>query len=231
MVGETRVLTNEELEALSVAFGVLGRLMYEEPRDGMVDDLAASRALLTGEPFVSVAPEAARSLYDELAAYAVDPARLETYRQDRAFLFYQVSVSRTSPYESVYRTEDRTLFGPTTAQVKADFARHGLAVASGHNEPCDHFGLECAYLARVAGAGAAGGAEEAAGATAELRRFLGEHMLVFAPVYLANVEVQATTGLYRSAAVLARDVLTWAAGLMGATAVERLDPADYPLRI
>lgn len=156
---------------------------------------------------------------------------MDAFRQDRAFLFYQVSVSRTSPYESVYRTEDRTLFGPTTAQVKADYERHGLRLDTGRNEPCDHFGLECTYLAQVAGAGAeASDTEAAAGATGELRRFLGEHLLVFAPIYLAHVETQARSDLYRAAATLAREVITWAADLLGAIPAEMLDPADFPLK-
>lgn len=233
------VLNREQLEALSVAFGVLGRLFCEEPEGGMADGLSSARDLLLDEPFCSAAPEASRGLHGVLAAYAADRALMDSFRQDRAFLFYQVSVSRTSPYESVYRTDDHTLFGPTTAQVKADFERHGLTLASGRNEPCDHFGLECAYLARVAAAGAASddapeaatASEEAlAGATAELRRFLGEHVLVFAPVYLANVGAQAHSELYRTAAALAQDVLAWAAALLGATPMETLDPADFPLK-
>ncbi len=232
---EVAVLDATQLEALAVTFGVLGRLFWEEPEAGVVDQLADARELLLAPPVSTAAPAGSCALCDVLTAYgeAGDEGRaamMAEMRQDRAYLFYQVSVSRTSPYESVYRTEDRTLFGPTTAQVKADYERHGLTLGTGRNEPCDHFGLECTYLAQVAAAGADAAGEAAAGASCELRRFLGEHLLVFAPVYLSHVETQARSGLYRAAAMLARELLAWAAGLVGAKAAVALDPADFPLK-
>ena len=222
----------ERLEALSVALGVAGRLFYEDPDKGVVDALLPMREALLGEPFSLVAPEGARALSAALARCADDPeACMDELRQDRAYLFYQVSYSRTSPYESVYRTEDRTLFGPTTAQVKRAYERHGLGLASGRNEPCDHFGLECTFCSRVAAAGVDALDEStAAGAERELARFMGEHLLVFAPVYLGNVEAQARSGYYRAAALLARETLAWAADAVGAVPAEVLDPADFPVK-
>ena len=245
-----KTLSAEQLRAISIVFGVVGRLFWEDPEAGVVDDLARTRALLAEEPFASACP-GARELGNVLDGYATaaDPqATMSQFRQDRAFLFYQVSFSRTSPYESVYRTDDRTLFGPTTLQVKHDYERHGLSLATGRNEPCDHFGLECLYVSKVAEAGAAaseqgqtqsdngGNLDEPSddvirqGATTELRAFLSEHLLVFAPIYLGNVEQQAKSELYRAAAQVAREALSWAAGLIGATAVETLDPADFPVK-
>ena len=243
---------SELLERLAIAFGVVGRLFWEDPDAGVVDDLSPMRAVLEDEPFASMAPGGARALAEVLAAYGDDPAACTAqFKQDRAYLFYQVSYSRTSPYESVYRTEDHTLFGPTTAQVKREFARHGLALGTGRNEPSDHFGLECLFVSQVACAGldalAAGGAlaaddaaatddamtaegaVAAAGACAEAGRFMAEHLLVFAPIYLANVEQRARSDLYRAAAVLAREVLAWAQRELGVRPVETLDPADFPV--
>ena len=73
------------------------------------------------------------------------------------------------------------------------------------------------------------GAVAAAGACAEVGRFMAEHLLVFAPVYLANVERQAKSGLYRAAAALAREVLAWAQRELDVRPVEVLDPADFPV--
>lgn len=245
-----KTLSAEQLRAISIVFGVVGRLFWEDPEAGVVDNLARTRALLAEEPFASACP-GARELGNVLDGYATaaDPqATMSQFRQDRAFLFYQVSFSRTSPYESVYRTDDRTLFGPTTLQVKHDYERHGLSLATGRNEPCDHFGLECLYVSKVAEAGAAaseqgqtqsdngGNLDEPSGdvirqgATAELRAFLSEHLLVFAPIYLGNVERQAKSELYRAAAQVAREALSWAADFAGAAAVETLDPADFPVK-
>ena len=249
---------SELLERLLIAFGVVGRLFWEDPDAGVLDDLLPMQAALGGEPFASMAPEGACMLAEVLAAYGADPAAcMAQYRQDRAYLFYQVSYSRTIPYESVYRTEDRTLFGPTTAQVKREFARHGLALGTGRNEPSDHFGLECLFVSQVARAGldallvddgatpddaatpggaamaggamAAQGVVAAAGARVEAGRFMAEHLLVFAPIYLANVERRAKSGLYRAAAVLAREALAWAQRELDVRSVEALDPADFPI--
>ena len=249
-----KTLSAEQLRAISIVFGVVGRLFWEDPEAGVVDDLARMRDLLAEKPFASACPGAGelRDVLDGYATAADPQAATSRFRQDRAFLFYQVSFSRTSPYESVYRTDDRTLFGPTTLQVKRDYERHGLSLATGRNEPCDHFGLECLYVSKVAEAGAAAseqGQETAEpsngdgsdsdkpsgdvirqGATAELRAFLSEHLLVFAPIYLGNVKRQAKSGLYRAAAQVAREALSWAADLVDTSAVETLDPADFPVK-
>ncbi|MDR0501249.1 MAG: molecular chaperone TorD family protein [Coriobacteriales bacterium] len=67
--------------------------------------------------------------------------------RDCSFLFFMVGKSNTSPYESVYRTEDRTLFGPTTLEVRELFRKQGFAPALRSNQPEDHIAIEFAYLA------------------------------------------------------------------------------------
>ena len=226
----------DDLAALAVAFGVLSRAFWEEPQDGIVDALAASRADLAGEPFASIAPLGAADLECALDAYAGDPKeQMGLIKQDRAYLFYEIGYSRTSPYESAYRTPDRTLFGPTTEQVKHDYERHGLAFERRGNEPSDHFALECAYVQQIALAGvdAADCGDQAAfeGACNEVRRFLSTHLLVFAPVYLHNLIARATTVFYRSLGEVALETVRWAAKRTGARPVEVLDQADFPLQV
>lgn len=229
------VMSREDLEALAVAFGVVSRIFWEEPQNGIVRDLAAARSGFSCEPFASACSLAATEFRQALEAYEANPeGEMGLIRQDRTYLFYEIGYSRTSPYESAYRTPDRTLFGPTTEQVKADFERHGLVCERTGNEPVDHFGLECAYIRQIAQAGAQAGADgdEAAfaGACREIARFLGEHLLVFAPVYLQNFVTRASTAFYRAAGGVAQGILTWAGELSGAQACETLDIADFPLK-
>ncbi len=230
------ILTEDDLAALAVAFGVLSRAFWEEPQQGIVAELAASREELKQEPFVTSAPVGAPDLERALDEYAKDPAgQMALIKQDRAYLFYEIGYSRTSPYESAYRTPDRTLFGPTTEQVKRDFKRHGLTCERTENEPSDHFALECAYIQQIAqaGIGAAQDGERGSfdGACREIRRFLSAHLLVFAPIYLQNFIKRASTVFYRSLGETALETVHWAEKLTGAQPAEVLDLADFPLRV
>jgi len=208
-----------QLEGLVVAFGLLGRLFWEEPQNGLVDDLACARDLLRREPFATASPRAAARLEQALAQYERDPQNvMRDLRWDRTYLFYQVGCSRTSPYESTYRTADHTLFGPTTAQVKEAYEQCGLRFEHAGSEPCDHFALECMFVTRLARAAVqaslTGDEPAVRGATAWMARFMREHLLVFGPVYLERFAERASTEFYRAAGELAQDVLGWAAWLL-----------------
>ena len=226
----------EDMDLIAVVFGVVSRAFWEEPQAGIVHELAESRAELGGSPFNEISPLGAPDLQRALDAYAKNPEeQMALIRQDRAYLFYEIGYSRTSPYESAYRTPDRTLFGPTTEQVKRDFERHGLSVNTGSNEPSDHFALECSYIQSLALAAveAANEGDRAAyeGVCAEIRRFMGEHLLVFAPIYLENFMKRASTVFYRSLGEFALESIKWAADITGAEPSDVLNIEDFPLKV
>lgn len=232
---EPNAMTADDLASLAVVFGVLSRTFWEEPQNGIVSDLSDALPELARAPFATAAPLGAADLARALQAYRENPQeQMGLIKQDRAYLFYEIGYSRTSPYESAYRTVDRTLFGPTTEQVKADFERHGLSYERSGNEPADHFALECAYIQQIAQAGAEAAADgdqpAFEGARRELCRFLGAHLLVFAPIYLQNFTKRASTAFYRSLGQAASEVLAWAERLTGAKPAEVLDIADFPLK-
>ena len=232
---EPNAMTADDLASLAVVFGVLSRAFWEEPQNGIVSDLSDALPELARAPFATAAPLGAADLARALEAYRENPQeQMGLFKQDRADLFYEIGYSRTSPYESAYRTVDRTLFGPTTEQVKADFERHGLSCERPGNEPADHFALECAYIQQIAQAGAEAAADgdrpAFEGARRELCRFLGAHLLVFAPIYLQNFTKRASTAFYRSLGQTASEALAWAERLTGAKPAEVLDIADFPLK-
>lgn len=232
---EPNAMTADDLASLAVVFGVLSRAFWEEPQNGIVSDLSDALPELARAPFATAAPLGAADLARALEAYRENPQeQMGLIKQDRAYLFYEIGYSRTSPYESAYRTVDRTLFGPTTEQVKADFERHGLSYERSGNEPADHFALECAYIQQIAQAGAEAAADgdqpAFEGARRELCRFLGAHLLVFAPIYLQNFTKRASTAFYRSLGQTASETLAWAERLTGAKPAEVLDIADFPLK-
>lgn len=232
---EPNAMTADDLASLAVVFGVLSRAFWEEPQNGIVSDLSDALPELARAPFATAAPLGAADLARALEAYRENPQeQMGLIKQDRAYLFYEIGYSRTSPYESAYRTVDRTLFGPTTEQVKADFERHGLSYERSGNEPADHFALECAYIQQIAQAGAEAAADgdqpAFEGARRELCRFLGAHLLVFAPIYLQNFTKRASTAFYRSLGQTASETLAWAERLTGAKPAEVLNIADFPLK-
>lgn len=232
---EPNAMTADDLASLAVVFGVLSRAFWEEPQNGIVSDLSDALPELARAPFATAAPLGAADLARALEAYRENPQeQMGLIKQDRAYLFYEIGYSRTSPYESAYRTVDRTLFGPTTEQVKADFERHGLSYERSGNEPADHFALECAYIQQIAQAGAEAAADgdqpAFEGARRELCRFLGAHLLVFAPIYLQNFTKRASTAFYRSLGQTASETLAWTERLTGAKPAEVLDIADFPLK-
>ncbi len=131
--------------------------------------LAGDRSLFLEPPFSQVAPRAAEELAGWLAQADGEGGVSSLAREahlDRSYLFYMVGQSRTSPYESVYRTDDATLYGPTTFQVREAYAAHGLAFGRSANEPDDHLGLELSFLAFLLGLAAEGEGGPAAGAGA-----------------------------------------------------------------
>lgn len=131
--------------------------------------LAGDRSLFLEPPFSQVAPRAAEELAGWLAQADGEGGVSSLAREahlDRSYLFYMVGQSRTSPYESVYRTDDATLYGPTTFQVREAYAAHGLAFGRSANEPDDHLGLELSFLAYLLGLAAEGAGESPARADA-----------------------------------------------------------------
>ena len=123
--------------------------MYKRQGEEDVARLAGDRSLFLEPPFSQVAPRAAEELAGWLAQADGEGGARALAREahlDRSYLFYMVGQSRTSPYESVYRTDDATLYGPTTFQVREAYAAHGLAFGRSANEPDDHLGLELSLI-------------------------------------------------------------------------------------
>lgn len=214
----------ESMQAASVLCSFCARLFRSSLSQ---DDLAALRetgGLLREEPFQSVAPEAASTIAGVLDR-ATDGEEAEALYhellQDYTYLFYQASLSRVSPYESVWRTDDQTLFGPTTLEVRQAYREAGFEVVNESSEPDDHLGTELEFIARLfdqAAHDVQEDAERAASAVQAARTFLSDHVLVFAPFYLEDFIQAASTPFYRAAGELTQRTLDAVAQATGAAA-------------
>lgn len=165
----TEILSPEEARAYRVLCDFCSLLFTENPTEETLDRLIDERALLLEDPFATVAPEAAAELGALLASAAEgDRASFVTgVRRDYSYLFLMVGASHTSPFESVYRTDDRTMFGPTTLEVRESYRAWSVEVPSRGAVPDDHFGFEMAFASRLLalmdGADGAGGSGDANG--------------------------------------------------------------------
>ena len=139
---------------------------------------------------------------------------MQQVRRDRTYLFLMAGASKVSPYESVWRTDDATLFGPQTLEVRGAYERGGLTFDRRASEPDDHIGLEFSFAAHQLRA-AAGGDEAA---LALLRGFLADHLLVFGPACLARIAERAQSDYFRCVCGIASGTLASLAGELGVTA-------------
>ena len=171
-------LSLETVQAYRVLCEFCSLVLCESPSDEVLDRLIEQRALMLEQPFSAVAPAAASQLHDVLArAASEEGAAVKTaLRRDYAYLFYMVGSSGTSPFESVYRTDDRTMFGPTTLEVREAYRAWGVQVPGQGSVPDDHLGFELLFLAHVLGeaeramAGEDEDADASAAASAEAQR-------------------------------------------------------------
>lgn len=186
------------------AFG--SSLLYEGPEREKIAALAQASDLLRETPFSALADGASLRMADVLRDAAVDEGAFKAFyqdlRQDYAFLFYMVSVSKASPFESVYRTDDATMFGPTTLEVRREYERFGLKLSASDSQPDDHLGIELAFLAELFARAIDGDDEQAAACLETAWRFMREHVLMFSEAYLGQVAEVARTSFYRDAARL-----------------------------
>jgi len=127
-------------------------------------------------------------------------------RRDYNRLFFGPGPMVAPPYESVYRSEERLLFELQTMQVRASYARFGLAAPRLNREPDDHIGLEMGFLGvlciRAMDAIDSGDDSELARLIAGVQSFLELHLLVWGPHCLTLVANGSQTFFYRSVAAL-----------------------------
>ncbi len=212
------VSTAETYEAYQALCAFCSWALYADPTEQTMRGMVKGRAMFREAPFTQVADAPARRLAGIFEEAAGGPEAFEALmgqvRRDRTYLFLMAGASKVSPYESVWRTDDATLFGPQTLEVRRVYERGGLVFSRHANEPDDHIGLEFSFAAHQLRAAAAG--DEAA--LALLRDFLADHLLVFGPACLTRIAERAKSDYFRSVCGIALGTLESLAVELGATA-------------
>ena len=191
------------LDRFAGAFAALSGLLGAAP-DAAVLDHVRDADLLGDWPFAED-PECARGvrLLLESAGAAED---VITVRRDYDRLFFGPGPMIAPPYESVHRSDEHLVFERETLEVRAAYARFGLAAPRLHKEPDDHLGLELGFLGTlcVRALDAIDGADDTdlERLLAGIQSFLSEHVLRWAPQCLAQAANGAQTCFYRGVAAL-----------------------------
>lgn len=169
-----------------------------------VEQLAQMLPLLAELPMEAANPEMTRgaALLAEYAHEASGPdrdlqAEAAALQQDFIALFEGPGAMSAPPWESIYRTEEQLLFGPTTFQVRLAYQRWGLGLAQPGREPDDRVSLELEFLLFLTERAAADPA-----AAAERERFLRTHLLRWIPPFTSLLEDGANTLFYQGVAKL-----------------------------
>lgn len=127
----------------------------------------------------------------------------EAYAQQLTFDYQRLFVGPgpvlAPPWESIYRTKEKLLFGEPDDAVRKIYHREGLVVNQA--EPADHIALELAFMARL-GTRAQENRENAAELLTLQYVFLKEHLLSWVPDWQKDVTNHAQTHFWAGLAMI-----------------------------
>lgn len=112
-------------------------------------------------------------------------------RRDMGFeanrLFVGPDAPKAPPYESCYRGEnpERTLMTDETLRVRDFYRRAGVELAAKNTQPDDFIAFELEFLLRLL-------AQETEETQAQTRDFLREHLLVWIPNHVQEIQAHTT---------------------------------------
>jgi putative dimethyl sulfoxide reductase chaperone len=214
----TYPITNQwriNLSGELLVFGLLGKILYHYPDQEFIQELI-DKDVFEDIPFGSTQPYTTAGL--KLLAvwqerYLSNPGgkELNDLQTDYTRLFLNTGDKPISPWESVYFSEDRSLFQERTLAIRSFYRRFGLQIVKLHQEPDDHIALEFAFLSHLAGLSLNAIAEGNEGVFQNIlqvqRDFLTEHVLQWVPLWCDQIEEHAKTDFYRGTGLLVRGSL------------------------
>lgn len=195
------------LVAHYLAYDFLSRLFYEPPKLDFVhvlveDDLFDCWTLESAQPEMATGLALLRGFTN-----GWQDDQFDALKADYARLFVGPNHLLAPPWESVYRSYDRTLFGKATLDVRQHYQRFGMPIPKLNTEPDDHVGLEFRFITQLARLGLAAieqnQPEMLASLLQEMRAFMEDHLLKWSPEFLRAVIDHSETDLYCGAAHLA----------------------------
>jgi TorA maturation chaperone TorD len=143
-----------------------------------------------------------------LSAWPRDEA-LALVQTEYTALFLGAGEPLAPPWESLYRTAEKLLFGPPAYQVRTYMERFGVAAVEKYRQPEDHIGLELMLLAAAGEAAARRGEADWRESARLQAEFIAAHPLGWIGDLERDAATHATAGFYAALLGLARGVLLW----------------------
>jgi TorA maturation chaperone TorD len=136
---------------------------------------------------------------------------LKDVKVDYTRLFTGMRKLPVVPWESVYFSDERLVFQESTLKVRSWYRRYGLESIDLYKEPDDHVGLEISFVGHLAKLALTalqqGDSEEVGQKLNAQREFLGQHLILWAPLWSSLMIEYARTSFYHGIALLTRGMM------------------------
>lgn len=132
-----------------------------------------------------------RGLHTEVAANAKNMnGYVKNLQQEYQRLFIGPDHLEAPPWESVYLTREKLLYGEPTVQVRNFYQSFGLVCNTNEKEPEDHIGLEFAFMAQLCNkcAEKLAQGEQIQTEINGQHRFLQQHILQWVPQFSNDLQ-------------------------------------------
>lgn len=134
---------------------------------------------------------------------------LQLVQTEYTVLFLGAGEPLAPPWESLYRTPEKLLFGLPVGQVRAFMERFGVEAVAKYRMPEDHIGLELLLLAAASEASLQQGGEDWRNSARLQAEFIAAHPLCWIGDLERDAADHSTAGFYAAVIGLVHGVLLW----------------------
>ncbi|MCG0278860.1 MAG: molecular chaperone TorD family protein [Thermanaeromonas sp.] len=209
--GTEQEILQEWLKGREIIYRLLARLYRESPGQDVIKALLAEDTLaqLAQGEANEESRRGCQMMDEELKSQKENLKAFEAkLRQDFTRLFVGPGGIKAPPWESVYRSRERLLFGEETLAVRKFYQSFGVSIKNLYREPDDHLSLELEFMSWLC----ARALEELPRGEWKLylegqKRFLREHLLEWVPAFTKDMENNAETAFFRGLASFTRGFL------------------------
>jgi TorA maturation chaperone TorD len=196
-----------------LVFGFLGKILYTYPNEDLLISIL-DEDLFSEIPFGDSQENTKKglALINNWIHNSEDAAEaLRELKIDYTGLFIEITDKDLSPWESVYFSEERSIFHKRTLKIREWYRKFGLQISNLYKEPDDHIGLEFAFISHLAGlaiqAHKDGEREKYQEVVKAQDQFFSEHIFTWVPKWYEQIQEYAKTDFYRGIGFLVQGVL------------------------
>ncbi|PLR98833.1 TorD/DmsD family molecular chaperone [Bacillus sp. T33-2] len=148
------------------------------------------------------------SLISDFIKYA-SHLDLQEAKEEFDRLFLGPGSIEAPPWESYYRTKEQILFGETMYLVREKYRRFGLQYRKENKEPDDHLAIELEFMIFLIESALGDNLVDILDLIDAQLGFLHDHLNCWIPKFCEKICTRSESGLYRGAALLLRDFISF----------------------